>query len=229
MSAAASAEHTSRARGMQLVEFAVLQKNVHLERENSRLNIQMKDLRTHQGQLKAQLRSASDSAQKEKDDTKTKHNVHELQNKTINECVAAVNGIARFALLSCVSHSCRLMLKVRQQEERHAELLRTGKQAKNKLEEFAPDIAANKNGSKRTVNWERFGSKRALRLFSESTGKCDIVTAEIVEQLINEIAKIKTQLSNAELQLYEAHEKMAEITENVSAACGRERVLPNFK
>lgn len=51
---------------------------------------------------------------------------------------------------------------------------------------------------------------------SETTTKCDIVTADIVEQLINEIAKIKTQLSNAELQLYEANEKMAEITENVS-------------
>lgn len=40
------------------------------------------------------------------------------------------------------------MQKIRQQEERHAELLSTAKQAKNKLEEFAPDIASNKNGKK---------------------------------------------------------------------------------
>lgn len=48
---------------------------------------------------------------------------------------------------------------------------------------------------------------------------CDIVTADIVEQLIAEIGKIKTQLSNTELQLYEANEKMADIIENV---CARE-------
>lgn len=46
--------------------------------------------------------------------------------------------------------------------------------------------------------------------------KCDIVTAETVEQLINEIGKIKTQMNNTELQLYEANEKIAELIENVS-------------
>lgn len=44
---------------------------------------------------------------------------------------------------------------------------------------------------------------------------CDIVTADIVEQLIGEIGKIKTQQNNTELQLYEANEKMADIIENV--------------
>lgn len=46
--------------------------------------------------------------------------------------------------------------------------------------------------------------------------KCDIVTAETVEQLINEIGKIKTQMNNTELQLYEANEKISELIENVS-------------
>lgn len=46
--------------------------------------------------------------------------------------------------------------------------------------------------------------------------KCDIVTSETVEQLINEIGKIKTQMNNTELQLYEANEKIAELIENVS-------------
>lgn len=32
------------------------------------------------------------------------------------------------------------MLKVRIQEEKHGELLKAGKQAKHKLEEFAPEI-----------------------------------------------------------------------------------------
>lgn len=46
--------------------------------------------------------------------------------------------------------------------------------------------------------------------------KCDIVTSETVEQLVNEIGKIKTQMNNTELQLYEANEKIAELIENVS-------------
>lgn len=56
-----------------------------------------------------------------------------------------------------------------------------------------------------------------LPLHPDHTTQCDIVTADIVEQLIGEIGKIKTQLSNTELQLYEAHEKMADIIENVGA------------
>lgn len=34
----------------------------------------------------------------------------------------------------------RLMIKVRQQEEKHGDLLRAGKQAKHRLEELAPGI-----------------------------------------------------------------------------------------
>lgn len=64
-----------------------------------------------------------------------------------------------------------------------------------------------------------FDVLQCLLFVSESPIKCDIVTADIVEQLINEIAKIRTQLSNTELQLYEANEKMAEITENVRRRC----------
>lgn len=41
------------------------------------------------------------------------------------------------------------------------------------------------------------------------------MTAETVEQLINEIGKIKTQMNSTELQLYEANEKIAELSENV--------------
>lgn len=52
--------------------------------------------------------------------------------------------------------------------------------------------------------------------FSDDASKCDIVTTETVEQLINEIGKIKTQMNNTELQLYEANEKIAELIENVS-------------
>lgn len=38
---------------------------------------------------------------------------------------------------------------------------------------------------------------------------------ETVERLINEIGKIKTQMNSTELQLYEANEKIAELSENV--------------
>lgn len=41
------------------------------------------------------------------------------------------------------------------------------------------------------------------------------MTAETVEQMINEIGKIKTQMNSTELQLYEANEKIAELSENV--------------
>lgn len=51
--------------------------------------------------------------------------------------------------------------------------------------------------------------------FSDDISKCDIVTAETVEQLINEIGKIKTQMNTTELQLYEANEKIAELIESV--------------
>lgn len=51
---------------------------------------------------------------------------------------------------------------------------------------------------------------------ADDSNKCDIVTADTVEQLINEIANIKTQMNSTELQLYEANEKIAELIENVS-------------
>lgn len=38
------------------------------------------------------------------------------------------------------------MLKIRQQEEKHIELLNAAKKAKNKLDEFAPDITSFENG-----------------------------------------------------------------------------------
>lgn len=60
-----------------------------------------------------------------------------------------------------------------------------------------------------------------LPLHPDHSTRCDIVTADIVEQLIGEIGKIKTQLSNTELQLYEANEKMADIIENVGAKNAR--------
>lgn len=53
---------------------------------------------------------------------------------------------------------------------------------------------------------------------SDDATKCDIVTTETVEHLINEIGKIKTQMNNTELQLYEANEKIAELIENVSTS-----------
>lgn len=53
------------------------------------------------------------------------------------------------------------------------------------------------------------------RCWIDRSIRCDIVTADVVEQLIGEIGKIKTQLNNTELQLYEANEKMAEIMESV--------------
>lgn len=51
---------------------------------------------------------------------------------------------------------------------------------------------------------------------SDDSSKCDIVTTDTVEQLINEIGKIKTQMNSTELQLYEANEKIAELIDNVS-------------
>lgn len=62
---------------------------------------------------------------------------------------------------------------------------------------------------------EQFLRCRNFILFLDNSNKCDIVTAETVEQLINEIGNIKTHLNNTELQLYEANEKIAELIENV--------------
>lgn len=59
-----------------------------------------------------------------------------------------------------------------------------------------------------------------LAFVADVPAKCDIVTTETVEQLINEIGKIKTQMNNTELQLYEANEKIAELVENVSRVAG---------
>lgn len=59
--------------------------------------------------------------------------------------------------------------------------------------------------------------------------KCDIVTAEIVEQLLSEIGKIKTQMNTTELQLYEANEKIAELIENVSGKEWKEKAINVYK
>lgn len=56
---------------------------------------------------------------------------------------------------------------------------------------------------------------KIIVFISDDINKCDIVTADTVEQLINEIGKIKTQMNSTELQLYEANEKIAELIENV--------------
>lgn len=39
------------------------------------------------------------------------------------------------------------MLKIRSQEERHMDLLKAGKQAKNKLEELVPEISLKEKGN----------------------------------------------------------------------------------
>lgn len=61
-----------------------------------------------------------------------------------------------------------------------------------------------------------------LWIFLDDAGKCDIVTADTVEQLVSEIGKIKTQMNNTELQLYEANEKIAELVDNV---CKKKRKI----
>lgn len=60
---------------------------------------------------------------------------------------------------------------------------------------------------------------KSIFIISDDISKCDIVTAETVEQLINEIGKIKTQMNSTELQLYEANEKIAELSDNVCESC----------
>lgn len=54
------------------------------------------------------------------------------------------------------------------------------------------------------------------------------MTAETVEQLINEIGKIKTQMNSTELQLYEANEKIAELIENVCETQNRKQLFRRF-
>lgn len=68
-----------------LVYLSVIQKNVHLERENSRLSNQLKELTGQQAQLKGQLQTITSKFQKDKDDQRTKENIQMQQNKTINE------------------------------------------------------------------------------------------------------------------------------------------------
>lgn len=65
--------------------FAVIQKNVHLERENSRLSNQLREMNVQQNQMKGQLQALTTKFQKDKDDQRTKENIQVQQNKTINE------------------------------------------------------------------------------------------------------------------------------------------------
>lgn len=51
--------------------------------------------------------------------------------------------------------------------------------------------------------------------FPDDENKCDIVTADTVEQLINEISTMKIQMNNTELHLYEANEKIADLIDSV--------------
>lgn len=126
------------------------------------------------------------------------------------------------------------MQKIRQQEEKHIELLNAAKKAKNKLDEFAPDITSFENGMWWTnacygtdcewsvsFNHRMHIAQTDCNHSTDHSAQCDIVTVDIVEQLITEIGKIKTQLNNTELQLYEANEKMADIIENV-----RKKIYP---
>lgn len=63
----------------------MIQKNVHLERENSRLSNQLKEITVQQNQLRGQLQTLTTKFQKDKDDQRTKENIQVQQNKTINE------------------------------------------------------------------------------------------------------------------------------------------------
>lgn len=58
---------------------------MHLERENSRLSNQLKEMNVQQNQLKGQLQSLTTKLQHDKDDQRTKENIQVQQNKTINE------------------------------------------------------------------------------------------------------------------------------------------------
>lgn len=66
---------------------SVLQKNIQLERDNSRVGKQLNDLKVQQKQLKDQLQSLMDKFQKEIEDGQTIHNIQEQQKKIINEWV----------------------------------------------------------------------------------------------------------------------------------------------
>lgn len=68
-----------------VTRFTVIQKNVHLGRENNRLNYQLKDVCVQQNQLREQLHKLSTEYQKDKDNQRTKENIQVQQNKTINE------------------------------------------------------------------------------------------------------------------------------------------------
>lgn len=63
----------------------VLQKNIQLERENSRVGKQFNDLKVQQKQLKDQLEGLMGKFQKEIEDGQTIHNIQEQQKKIINE------------------------------------------------------------------------------------------------------------------------------------------------
>lgn len=73
----------------------------------------------------------------------------------------------------------------------------------------------------RSIRLDLFQTRNLIEFYffiidSDDQSKCDIVTSETIEQLINEIGKLKTQMNNTELQLYEANEKIAELIESVS-------------
>lgn len=63
----------------------VLQKNIQLERDNSRVGKQLNDLKVQQKQLKDQLQTLMDKFQKEIEEGQTIHNIQEQQKKIINE------------------------------------------------------------------------------------------------------------------------------------------------
>lgn len=65
--------------------FAVIHKNVQLERENGRLGKQLNDLKVQQKQLKDQLQILMDKFQKEMEEGQTIHNIQEQQKKIITE------------------------------------------------------------------------------------------------------------------------------------------------
>lgn len=65
----------------------MLQKNIQLEHENSRLGKQLNDLKAQQKQLKDQLQILMDKFQREMEDGQAIHNIQEQQKILINEWV----------------------------------------------------------------------------------------------------------------------------------------------
>lgn len=63
----------------------VLQKNIQLDRDNSRVGKQLNDLKVQQKQLKDQLQTLMDKFQKEMEEGQIIHNIQEQQKKIINE------------------------------------------------------------------------------------------------------------------------------------------------